>query len=95
MNMKSSVDKIRAMEEGGIVLSSILKELLDISVPGISLLEIEALAQADKRSRNDAVVFTVADYKWATCLCVNEVIVHGIPSKYQVKRRTYSPSTSD
>ena len=86
MNMKSSVDKIRAMEEGGIVLSSILKELLDISVPGISLLEIEALAQKRIKEAGMTPSFsTVADYKWETCLCVNEVIVHGIPSKYQVK----------
>ncbi len=86
MNMKSSDDKIRAMEEGGIVLSSILNELLAIAVPGISLLEIEALAQRRIKEAGMKPSFsTVADYKWATCLCVNDVIVHGIPTAYEVK----------
>lgn len=82
-----SIDaKIAAMREGGAVLSATLKELLDFSVPGVTLLDIEALAQKRIKEAGMKPSFsTIAGYKWATCLCVNDVIVHGIPTAYQVK----------
>lgn len=82
-----SVDtKIAAMQEGGAVLSATLKELLDFSVPGVPLLEIEALAQKRIKEAGMKPSFsTVADYKWATCLCINDVIVHGVPSIYEMQ----------
>ena len=86
MTQKQTEDKIEAMREGGKVLSETLRELLDLVEPGVTLLSIEALAQ--KRIKEAGMVpsfSTVADYKWATCLCVNEVIVHGIPTPYILK----------
>ncbi len=75
--------KIAAMREGGAVLGAILQELLDYSQPGITLLEVEALAQKRIKEAGMKPSFsTVGDYKWATCLCVNDVIVHGIPTSY-------------
>lgn len=86
MSNKQTEQKIAAMKEGGAVLSSVLKELVDMAVPGVSLLEIEALAQKRIKEAGMKPSFsTVADYKWATCLCINDVIVHGIPSEYRVK----------
>lgn len=80
---KTDIEKIEAMKEGGAVLSATLTELLAIAQPGTTLLEIEALAQKRIREAGMKPSFsTVADYKWATCLCVNDVIVHGIPTKY-------------
>jgi len=84
MNQQDT-NKIEAMKEGGKVLGAILQELLDKTVPGITLLEIEALTQLRIKEAGMKPSFsTVADYKWATCLCVNDVIVHGIPSSYVV-----------
>lgn len=86
MKTAPSNAKIVAMQEGGKVLGAILSELLDVSVPGISLLEIEALAQQRIKEAGMKPSFsTVADYKWATCLCINDVIVHGIPNGYELK----------
>lgn len=80
---KADADKIEAMRDGGKVLSSTLTELLDLAQPGVTLLEIESLAQKRIREAGMKPSFsTVADYKWATCLCVNDVIVHGIPTAY-------------
>ena len=74
------------MEEGGKVLGAVLQELLDFTKPGVTLLEIEALAQKRIKEAGMKPSFsTVADYKWATCLCVNDVIVHGIPSAYALQ----------
>jgi len=82
----SDQKKIEAMKEGGSVLGAILQELLDTTVPGTTLLEIEALTQKRIKEAGMKPSFsTVADYKWATCLCVNDVIVHGIPTEYAVK----------
>lgn len=77
--------KIESMKEGGRVLGAILQELLDKVVPGTTLLEIEALTQLRIKEAGMKPSFsTVADYKWATCLCVNDVIVHGIPTEYAI-----------
>lgn len=78
--------KIEAMREGGKVLSATLTELLAFAQPGVTLLSIEALAQKRIKEAGMKPSFsTVADYKWATCLCVNDVIVHGIPTPYELQ----------
>lgn len=74
------------MQEGGKVLGAVLEELLQTTQPGTTLLEIEALAQKRIKEAGMKPSFsTVADYKWATCLCVNDVIVHGIPTEYALR----------
>lgn len=86
MNNKNIANKIAAMQEGGTVLGATLQELLDLAAPGVTLLELEALAQKRIKEAGMKPSFsTVADYKWATCLCVNDVIVHGIPTTYILK----------
>ncbi len=87
MKTKAFNGKIAAMEKGGKVLGAILAELLDFSQPGISLLEIESLAQKRIQEAGMKPSFsTVGNYQWATCLCVNDVIVHGIPTPYVLKQ---------
>src|SRR5258706_11181604 len=81
-----SPEEIAIMRKGGAKLGAILEELLEFAHPGVSLLAIEALA--DKRIIEEgctASFKTVPGYKWATCLCVNEVVVHGIPTAYVLK----------
>jgi methionyl aminopeptidase len=86
MTQQQTDHKIEAMREGGKVLSETLKELLEFAKPGVTLLAIEALAQKRIKEAGMKPSFsTVADYKWATCLCVNDVIVHGIPTSYELK----------
>ncbi len=83
--MKTS-EEIALMREGGKRLHAILQKLLAASVPGTVLLDIDALAdQLIAASGGTASFKTVKGYKWATCLNVNEVVVHGIPTKYVLK----------
>ena len=79
-------EQIAVMREGGRILGNILKELLVYSQPGIILNDIEKKADA-LISQNDAAASfkSVSGYRWATCLCVNEVVVHGIPTDYGLK----------
>lgn len=82
-----SPEEIRAMEIGGKKIGKILQELLTLSTPGTRLLDLEAYAQRRIKEEGGLPSFsTVADYKWATCLCVNDVVVHGIPSEYRLQR---------
>lgn len=74
------------MREGGAKIGAILQQLLVRAQPGVALLEIEALAdRLIKKSGGQASFHTVKGYKWATCLCVNDVVVHGIPTNYVLK----------
>lgn len=73
--------KREAMREGGRRLGAILQQLLAMAKPGVSLLDIEKEAQTLIRAAGGTPSFqTVSGYTWATCLCVNEVVVHGVPS---------------
>jgi methionyl aminopeptidase len=74
------------MKVGGNKIGRILQELLKLSVPGTRLLDLEEHAQQRIREEGGEPSFsTVGDYQWATCLCVNDVVVHGIPSEYRLQ----------
>lgn len=81
-----TVQEISVMAEGGRKLGRVLNELMEMSQVGVSLEQIELRAQELIKDAGGTPSFmTVEDYKWATCLCVNEVVVHGIPTKYTLK----------
>lgn len=78
-------EELQAMKVGGGKLGRILQELLAMSVSGTRLLDLEELAQKRIKEAGGLPSFsTVGDYQWATCLCVNDVVVHGIPSEYRL-----------
>ena len=79
-------EEIAVMREGGRRLGNILEELLEYSQPGIILNDIEKKA-VELIAKNGAIgsFSTVPGYHWVTCLNVNEVVVHGIPSDYALK----------
>jgi len=86
MNITKTPDEIALMQEGGAKLGAILQQLLDKAQPGVSLLDIETLAdRLIRQAGGEASFKTVKGYQWATCLCVNDVVVHGIPTPYQLK----------
>ncbi|MDO8451546.1 MAG: type I methionyl aminopeptidase [bacterium] len=78
--------EIEFMRTGGKALGRTLTELLAIASVGVSLNDIEARAKKRIQEAGGTPSFqTVRGYKWATCLCVNEVVVHGIPTEYKLK----------
>ena len=81
-----TTDEKAIMAEGGAKLGAILQKLLDKAQPGVSLMDIETLAdELIRQAGGEASFKTVKGYKWATCLCVNDVVVHGIPTDYVLK----------
>lgn len=78
--------EIATMREGGRKLGSILEDLLAFSTPGVVLTDIEKYAcELIEKAGATASFKTVPGYKWATCLNVNEVVVHGIPTNYALR----------
>jgi len=74
------------MHEGGRKLGRILEHVTEHATCGISLLALERLADDLIRKEGGQASFkTVKGYKWATCLCVNEAVVHGIPVEYTLR----------
>ncbi len=78
--------EIQSMQEGGKKLGSILDVLLSDAQTGVQLIELEERARdLIKNAGGTPSFMTVEDYKWATCLCVNNIVVHGIPSSYALR----------
>ena len=80
-------EELAVMREGGQKLGRILQTLLEIASSGKSLVEIDARADELIGEAGGTASFkTVRGYKWATCLCVNDVVVHGVPTEYKLKK---------
>ena len=74
--------EIKLMQEGGKKLPRV-KHALKVAVkPGITAMEIEILANKSIEAEGGEASFKkVEGYKWATCININDGIVHGIPGK--------------
>ncbi|MBM3887106.1 type I methionyl aminopeptidase [Candidatus Dependentiae bacterium] len=76
---KVAIDKMRT---AGKRLASVLKEIESLVVPGISTWELDAAIEDRMKVLSlKPVCKGYGSYKHATCISVNEVVVHGIPSK--------------
>lgn len=74
-------EEIAIMAEGGKKLSLVKKALKSAVKAGLSAASIEALAMAEIKAQGAEDSFSkVPGYKWATCINVNDGVVHGIPS---------------
>jgi methionyl aminopeptidase len=80
-NLKSS-DDIARIREAGAIISEIFQLLSSADFTGMSTYELDALVDREIRARKARASFaTVPGYENATCLSVNDGVVHGIPSK--------------
>ena len=74
--------EMKKMREGGKKLGQIKKKLIQKTKEGVSAAEIEKLACALIKKQGGTPSFKmVPGYSWATCVNINEGIVHGIPKK--------------
>ncbi len=78
--------EIKIMQEGGRILSRVLKELLQNIKPGVTELEIDQLAEKLIKENGAEPGFKkVKGYKFSICVSTNDVVVHGIPTDYKFK----------
>ena len=86
MTNNKSADELVIMQEGGRKLAKIRDFLMDFAQAGVALTHIDAKAtELISQTGGEPSFRTVEGYRWATCLCVNDVVVHGLPTSYQLK----------
>ena len=78
---RKSPEEITIMKEGGEKLKAILAHLLSEVKAGKTGVDIEKracnfIAKAGGRPSFQMV----PNYHWATCICINDAVVHGIPN---------------
>ena len=79
-------EELKIMQESGRILAETLWEVLKSVKPGVSELELDALAEKLIRKKGGEPGFQkVPGYKHATCISTNDVVVHGIPTEYKLK----------
>jgi len=78
-------EEIKIMQEGGKILSEVLAITLGKAKSGMSLSDLDKIAQHAILERSATPSFKrVAGYKWSICACVNDVVVHGVPNDYVI-----------
>ncbi|MFQ5916599.1 MAG: type I methionyl aminopeptidase [Candidatus Binatia bacterium] len=82
--------EVEIMRRASQIVAEVLEELKETIVPGITTLDLDALAEELTRKKNARPAFkgyTMAGrvYPCSLCTSVNEEIVHGIPSKRVLK----------
>lgn len=75
------MNQLEAMKIGGAMLGRVRKALFDYTKVGVTPKAIEFKARELIKSEGGELSFTkVPGYRWATCININEGIVHGIPT---------------
>ncbi len=86
MIIAKSRKEIEKMRAAGQLAGRVLLELRQMVVPGVTTLEIDAAA--DKLIRDAGAYPTFKGYNgfpFSICASINEQVVHGFPSRYQLK----------
>lgn len=73
-------EEIEIMREGGKITSAALRAVKQAVRPGVTTLELDAIAESEMRRLGAEPSFKrVPGYKYSTCMSVNDVVVHGLP----------------
>lgn len=84
--MGTGNDKLPLMREGGFLLGQIRRELMAMVRPRVDLMDIETRARVRIREVGAIPNFAlIGDYGCATCLMVNDEVVHCKPRHYLLK----------
>lgn len=89
MITKKTSEDIEILREGGKILASILNELEKLVVPGATSLDIDdrAMELIEEYGVEPMILgyhapFASRPYPAATCVSINDVVVHGIPNEH-------------
>jgi len=82
-----NASEIEKMRTGGKILGEVLSQVIKAVKPGVTELELDALAERLIREKGGEPGFMkVPGYKHTICACTNDVIVHGIPTDYALQK---------
>lgn len=80
-----SNQELELIRRSGSITGRALKKVLESAIPGISLIELDKIAEEEILRLGGGSSFkTIPGYKWATCLTVNDEVVHGIPRQIKL-----------
>ncbi len=85
IHIKSTAE-IELIRESSLLVSATLAEVATFLKPGVTTLKVDALA--DTFIRDNKAVPSFKNYKgfpFATCISVNDAVVHGFPGKQELK----------
>jgi methionyl aminopeptidase len=83
-------EEMKIMKDNGRKLGEVMETILAKVKPGVSLLELEEVATKKIEELGGKPSFKkVPHYFWATCLNLNEGVVHGIPDETLIKEGDY------
>lgn len=83
-----SPDEIKRIREAGKVISEIFKGIQDISLIGLTTLALDSFIEdAIHRGKARSSFKTVVNYNFASCISINNEVVHGIPSKKKIIKK--------
>ncbi|MBI4038276.1 type I methionyl aminopeptidase [Candidatus Daviesbacteria bacterium] len=76
----------KLLKSSGAISAAALKKAILSIKPGVSELELDKIAREEiYRLGGDLSYKTVPDYNYATCITVNDQVVHGIPTNRKIK----------
>ena len=83
-----SPDDIKRIREAGRIIAEIFRMLARKSFAGLSTFEIDKfIEEIIYKSKAMPSFKTVKDYSHATCISINDEVVHGIPSKKKIIKK--------
>lgn len=83
LKSKHEIEKMRLASR---IVAEVLQELIRAVRPGISTLELDAIAERGIRARGSMPAFKgYRGFPSSLCVAVNEQVVHGIPSRRRLK----------
>lgn len=79
-NLIKTEKEIDCLRKSGIITAKALKAVIESAKPGITLLELDKIAENTiKKNGGESSFKTVPGYNFTTCLTVNSEVVHGLP----------------
>lgn len=86
MSFQKTDKEVDIMKTSGKIAAEALKKVLINVREGITLRELDSIAEKEIRASGATPSFmTVDNYKWTICTTVNEAVVHGIPGDRKLK----------
>ena len=81
-----SPEEIEKIRESSLLVGKTLAEVAKVIAPGVKTMELERVADAYIRSVGGVPGFKGYEgFPFALCISVNEMVVHGYPSEYELK----------
>lgn len=78
--------EVELMRESALLVSATLTEVASFLRPGITTLEVDRLCETYIRDKGAVPSFkNLYGYPFATCISVNDAVVHGFPGAYVLK----------